>query len=109
MFGHMWKNGALAQPNAEETLRYFTAEPTVRNINAHVALQTLDYRRRRRDFLNVAYPKSQDGLRGKNPERIARDEDQQRGHRHAHINEFVERCGPSHDSCVSSIPMLRNQ
>ena len=37
------ERGALSQPNAEETLRYFTAEPTVRNINAHVALQTLDY------------------------------------------------------------------
>ena len=102
------EGGALARPNAEETLRYFTSEPTVRNINAHVALQTLDYRRRRRDFLGVAYATSQDALRGKIPERIARDEDQQRGHRHSHINEFAERCGPTHDSFFPALPMVRD-
>ena len=100
------ERGALSQPNAEDTLRYFNAEPSNRNINEHVALQTLDYRRRRRDFLGVAYATSQDAIRGKIPDRIARDEDQQRGHRHAHINEFAERCGPSHDSYMTSIPMV---
>ena len=103
------ERGALSQPNAEDTLRYFTAEPTVRNISAHVVLQTLDYRRRRRDFLGVAYATSQDAIRGKVPERIARDEDQQRGHRHAHINEFAERCSPSHDSFLPALPMVQGQ
>ena len=41
--------------------------------------------------------------------RSARDEDQQRGHRHAHINEFAERCGPSHDTCVTAVPMVSNR
>ena len=80
--------GALAPPEPEHTLRYFYADSAAHNINEHVALQTLDYRRRRRDFLGVAYATSQDAIRGKIPQRIARDEDQQRGHRHVHINEL---------------------
>ena len=102
------ERGALAQPAPEDTLRYFTSEPSVRNVNAHVALQTLDYRRRRRDFMSVAYAASQDAVRGKVPVRIARDEDQQRGHRHVHINEFAERCGPSHDHCLPVLPMVND-
>ena len=98
--------GALAPPDPEHTLRYFYADPAAHNINEHVALQTLDYRRRRRDFLGVAYATSRDAIRGKIPARIARYEDQQRGHRHAHINEFAERCGPSHDSCMPALPMV---
>ena len=54
------ERGAGAAPNPEETLRYFTSEPTKRNINEHVALQTLDWRRRKRDFLGAAYSASQD-------------------------------------------------
>ena len=43
IWAHVEK-GPLARPNPEETLRYFTAERTKRNINENVAVQTLDYR-----------------------------------------------------------------
>ena len=103
------EKGALAPPNPEETLRYFTAEKTKRNINENVAVQTLDYRRRRREFLATAYSASQDALRGKVPDRITRSEDQQRGHRHSHTNEFAERCGCAYESLIREIPKWRNQ
>ena len=107
IWAHVEK-GALAPPNPEETLRYFTAEKTKRNINENVAVQTLDYRRRRREFQATAYSASQDALRGKVPDRITRSEDQQRGHRHSHTNEFAERCGCAYDQIVLEIPMVRS-
>ena len=101
------EKGALAKPNPEETLRYFTAERSKsRNINSNVVVQTLDYRRRRREFDATAYSSSQDALRGKVPDRLTRNEDQQRGHRHSHMNEFAERCGCAYEHLIRDFPMV---
>ena len=105
IWAHVEK-GALSTPNPEETLRYFTAEDHKRNLNEHVVLQTLDYRRRRREHLATAYSYSRDGLRGRIPNRLTRNERQQRGHHHSHTNEFAERCGKAHDDLIQDIPMV---
>lgn len=99
--------GALAVPNPEDILRYFAGDKTKRNINENVAVQTLDYRRRLREFQASAYSASQDALRGRVPDRLTRSEDQQRGHRHSHTNELAERCGCLYEDIVLQIPMVR--
>ena len=62
------------------------------NVLQNITAQTLDYSRRKKEFIEYAYQVNYDTVRGRVLAYLDRREGQRRGHEHNHINEYHEPC-----------------
>ncbi len=86
-------SGPCAAPDPEQTWASLRARRAELPGTRHVAIKAADYLRRRTDLETVSYDTAGRGaLHGQVPHRCRRGEEQKRGDKHDHYNNFCEPC-----------------